>query len=191
MDPQTRFSNDPVARDDLPDYRGVPLNAVAPAYLHRAMITHGVFGVVIVAAAFVAPRLPYGSVEPAWWQPLAALALALVAGIYAWLDSRFRRWAVREHDLIYRYGVIWRKTVIVPFARIQHVEAASGPLERWLGLMRVKCFTAGGQTADLTVKGLSQADARRVRQYLLEQIRADGDAGQDDAEDDADRHEPG
>ncbi|MFW5927042.1 MAG: PH domain-containing protein, partial [Wenzhouxiangella sp.] len=78
--------------------------------------------------------------------------------------------------------VVWRKTVIVPFARIQHVEAVHGPLERYLGLMRLKCFTAGGMSADLTVKGLDRNDARRVRQYLLEQIGKTSDAGGEDPE---------
>src|SRR5699024_8172681 len=106
---------------------------------------------------------------------------AVLAAVHALLDVRYRAWALREHDLIYRYGVIWRKTVIMPFARIQHVEAVHGPLERHLGLMRVKCFTAGGMSADLTVRGLDQSAARRVRQYLLEQIAA---TAEDEAEKD-------
>ena len=68
---------------------------------------------------------------------------------------------------------MWRRTIILPFARIQHVETASGPVERLFGLMRVKCFTAGGSSADLAMLGLDAEQARRVRQYLLEQIRED------------------
>jgi hypothetical protein len=90
-----------------------------------------------------------------------------------WIDARTRGWALREHDLVYSYGVLWRHTVIVPFARIQHVESSSGPLERRFGLMRFKCFTAGGSRADLTVKGLSVSSAQQARHYLLEQIRDD------------------
>lgn len=174
--PESGIVNEPVTPDALPDFQRVPLKPVAPAYLKVSLIGTGAFWLVVLLAALIVPRLPWVDFPPAWWQWAAVLVLAGVAALYTVLDARRRGWALRDHDLIYRYGVIWHKTVIVPFARIQHVEAVSGPIERYFKLMRLKCFTAGGGGADLTVEGLSQADARRVRQYLLEQIRDDGDS---------------
>ncbi|NEZ03652.1 PH domain-containing protein [Wenzhouxiangella sp. XN201] len=174
------FSNRQVAATDLPDFRRVELTSVAPAYLPWALVTQTAIWLILAAAAAVAGLLPFdlGGVSDwsqRWLLPLPALAMAVAGAVYARLDFRTRAWALREHDLICRYGVLWRKTVIMPFARIQHVEAVHGPLERYLGLMRLKCFTAGGMSADLTVKGLDRASARRVRQYLLEQIAATAD----------------
>ncbi len=166
------FSNRAVGSDALPDYRAVDLQPVVPAYLPHSLLTTGGFWAVVVTVAMLAPRLPFVQFDPGWW-PALMLVPAVWFTVLSWLDARHRGWALREHDLIYRSGVIWRKTVIVPFARIQHVETASGPLERWFGLMRVKCFTAGGMMADLSVEGLDEPLAVRVRQYLLEQIRDD------------------
>lgn len=174
------FSNEQVEASSLPDFRRVALTPAAPAYLHWALITQTAFWLLLAVAALVALRLPLLPVDLPWWLPLPPLAVAAVGTVYARLDARTRAWALREHDLVYRYGVIWRKTVIVPFARIQHVEVVHGPLERYLDLMRIKCFTAGGMSADLTVKGLDRNDARRVRQYLLEQIGQAPDSGTDD-----------
>lgn len=174
------FSNEQVGASTLPDFRRVALTPVADAYLPWALITQTAFWLLLALAALVVPMLPFVRLDGFWWLPLPPLAVAAVGAVYARLDARTRAWALREHDLIYRYGVLWRKTVIVPFARIQHVEAVHGPLERYLDLMRVKCFTAGGMTADLTVKGLDRSDARRVRQYLLEQIAETADHEQDD-----------
>jgi uncharacterized protein len=165
------FSNQPI--DGLPDYREVELRAVARAYLPYSLTTTGGFWSVVVILALVLPRLPVVPLDPGPWLPVGLAVLGLWFTLVAWLDCRRRGWALREHDLIYRAGVIWRKTVILPFARIQHVETASGPVERLFGLMRLKCFTAGGAMTDLTVEGLDMASARRVRQYLLEQIRDD------------------
>lgn len=173
---ESGFVNAPVDPVALPDFRRVPLNPIAPAYLTVSLIGRGAFWLVVLLAAVIGPRLPWADFPPAWWQWAAVLVLAGLSGIYTVVDARRRGWALRDHDLIYRYGVIWHKTVIVPFARIQHVEAVSGPIERHFKLMRLKCFTAGGGASDLTVEGLNQADARRVRQYLLEQIREDGDS---------------
>jgi len=174
------FSNEQVEASALPDYQRVALTPVADAYLPWALITQTVLWLVLAVAAVVAPMLPFLPLDGFWWLPLPLVGVAVVAAIHVRLDARYRAWALREHDLIYRYGVIWRKTVIVPFARIQHVEAVHGPLERYLGLMRVKCFTAGGMTADLTIKGLDRSSARRVRQYLLEQIADSTDNDESD-----------
>jgi len=170
MEQERNFSNAQVEASSLPDFRRVALTPAAPAYLSWSLITQTAFWLLAAAVIVVVTHLPLPSIRLPWWLPLAPLAVAVVGAVYARLDARTRAWALREHDLVYRYGVLWRKTVIVPFARIQHVEAVHGPLERYLGLMRLKCFTAGGMSADLTVKGLARADARRVRQYLLEQI---------------------
>ncbi|MCC5865630.1 MAG: PH domain-containing protein [Wenzhouxiangella sp.] len=172
MSGETVFSNRGVDATELPDYRDVALKPVVAAYLPHALLTTGGFWAVVVLIALVAPRLPFVELDLGWW-PALALVPAVWFTVLSWMDARRRGWALREHDLIYRSGVIWRKTVVVPFARIQHVETASGPLERWFGLMRVKCFTAGGMMADLTVEGLDEALAQQVRQYLLEQIRDD------------------
>lgn len=172
MSSEAVFSNRGVDVAALPDYREVDLKPVVAAYLPHALLTTGGFWAVVVVIALVAPRLPFVELDLGWW-PALMLVPAVWFTALIWMDARRRGWALREHDLIYRSGVIWRRTVVVPFARIQHVETASGPLERWFGLMRVKCFTAGGIMTDLTVEGLDEALAQQVRQYLLEQIRDD------------------
>jgi len=180
------FSNEVIDPARLPDFRRATLERVSPRFAPYAMLASAVFWLILIIAALAVPRLPMVEVDlPPWLPVVPALALFWF-GLVAGLDARRRRWAVREHDLIYHSGLIWQRTAILPFARIQHVETASGPLERLFGLMRVKCFTAGGLAADLSVEGLERDDARRVRQYLLEQIRDDdaesGDSGQDKAE---------
>jgi uncharacterized protein len=168
------FSNRPI--DELPDYREVELRAVAPAYLPYSLTTTGGFWLFLLLLALIVPRIPFLPFELGAfgaWFPVGIALLGAWLTLMAWLDVRYRGWALREHDLIYRSGVIWRKTVILPFARIQHVETASGPVERQFGLMRLKCFTAGGAMTDLSVEGLDEESAGQVRQYLLEQIRDD------------------
>lgn len=180
------FSNEVIDPARLPDFRRATLARVSPRFAPYAMLASAVFWLILVMASLAVPRLPMVEVAlPAWLPVVPGLALFWF-GLVAVLDARRRRWALREHDLIYHSGLIWQRTAILPFARIQHVETASGPLERLFGLMRVKCFTAGGLAADLTVEGLERDDARRVRQYLLEQIREDdtesGDRGRDEVE---------
>lgn len=163
--------------DDLPDYRAVPLHPVAPGYLPCALLGSGAFWLVASLIALLLPHLPLDADLPPGPVPFLLVAgIGVLFLIRTWLDARRRGWALREHDLIHRSGVFWRRTTILPFARIQHVESASGPLERRFGLMRLKCFTAGGSGGDLIVRGLDVERARRVRAHLLGRIRdaADG-----------------
>lgn len=167
------FSNRQIRSTSLPDFRQVDLDPVATAFLPYAVLVQVPFWLILVLAVVLLRFVPFSPFQPGWWVAAVPALAGTWFGTLAWLDARRRGWALREHDLIYRYGIIWRKVVIVPFARIQHVETSSGPLERLFGLMRVKCFTAGGMTADLSVVGLDVGDAKKVRQYLLEQIRSD------------------
>jgi uncharacterized protein len=171
--PSAGYSNRQVGVDELPDFRRARLEPVARAFVPYAMLVQGLFWLVLLVAALAPRFIPYIPFVAPWWVVAAVAVAAAWFVSLAWLDARRRGWALREHDLIYRQGIIWRRTVIVPFARIQHVETSSGPLERAFGLMRVKCYTAGGAMSDLSVVGLKVDDARKVRQHLLEQIRDD------------------
>lgn len=186
MSPDTQadgFTNRAVAAQALPDFRDAPLEPVAPAYRPYAVIAAGLGWLAPAGAGLVAWFGAHGGLLPGAVAVVALgalvlmTALGLFAMVLAALDASRRRWALREHDLVYRSGVLWHRSVIVPFARIQHVETVSGPLERRFGLTRLKCYTAGGAGGDLTVAGLHRETARRLRQYLLERIRD----GEDDA----------
>ncbi len=167
------FSNEPVTPASLPDYRDAELNPVVAAYLRHKVTTTIAFWSIFIVVSLASPLLPFLDFDMSRYPAAIAAVIMLCSLLYARLDARHRGWALREHDLVYQSGVIWRRQVILPFARIQHVETLSGPIERYFDIMRVKCFTAGGQSADLVVEGLDDATAVQVRQYLLEQIRDD------------------
>jgi hypothetical protein len=94
----------------------------------------------------------------------------LLAGLIFHLvirKSRAKGIAVREHDIAYGSGLYWRKTVMIAYNRIQHIEVSSGPLQRRFGLASLKFFTAGGSSVDLSVDGLQRERARQIRAWIL------------------------
>jgi len=153
------------------------LTPVAPSYArYRAVALSMRWLVLAVLAWLSVPEMLHREPMLAFW-PLALLALAMLHLVVSWREARSRAWGLRDHDLLYASGLIQRRLTIVPCNRIQHVETASGPLERRFGLLRVTCFTAGGLSADLVLQGLDEGEAERVRQYLLGRIRdQDADA---------------
>ena len=84
--------------------------------------------------------------------------------------SQVKGIAMRDFDIAYRSGLFWRKTVIVAFNRVQHVEVSSGPLQRKFGLASVKLFTAGGSSVDLKIDGLMAERAEDIRAFIAEKI---------------------
>jgi len=167
------WHNDPVAPQTLPAHADVELQPVAPTYRRYTLITTLLGWAPTVAVVAV---LWWWRGEPATaWIHAGLTAATFSAGaaiaLWRWIEAGYRGWALREHDLIARSGVLWRSTTVLPIARIQHVETAHGPIERLHGLGRLKLFTAGGMTADVVLPGLGREDADNLREHLVEQIR--------------------
>ena len=102
--------------------------------------------------------------------PAFVLLLAIVISRLIIRKALVKGVALREFDVAYRSGLFWRKTVIVAFNRVQHVEVSSGPLQRKFGLATVKFFTAGGSSVDLKVDGLSTQRAEQMRAFISNKI---------------------
>ncbi len=168
------FDNKPVAPDDLPDFSAVNLEPVAPRFRRYLLVNGFLFTLAITLGVSLFGGFVWGRM-PGLVLAGAGLLFMLLTLIHAWLDPRYRGWAVREHDLIARHGVIWRQTVVLPLVRVQHVETASGPVERLFDLMRLQCFSAGGASADVVFHGLSTETALRIRTHLLNRIAHDHD----------------
>ena len=78
-----------------------------------------------------------------------------------------RGYAVRDKDILYKKGLLWRSTTAVPYNRVQHAITDSAPLDRQFGLARLTVFTAGGGGGDLRIPGLGAAAAERLRVFIV------------------------
>ncbi|CAM2067149.1 PH domain-containing protein [Sulfidibacter corallicola] len=103
---------------------------------------------------------------------VAALGLLMFLAMInvTWPLLSYRHWgyALRDHDLLIRTGVLWKRIYAVPFARIQHVDTHSGPIERSFNLANLIIHTAGAQLGSLEVPGLPIEEAEALRDYLSE-----------------------
>jgi membrane protein YdbS with pleckstrin-like domain len=105
-----------------------------------------------------------------WAVPVLVVAALLGLLLCLWYPPRaWRSWgyAVREHDLLITGGVLVRQVVSIPAGRIQHVDIQQGPLERAMGLARVRIYTASGGGADGVIPGLTMAAADALRERLV------------------------
>lgn len=91
-----------------------------------------------------------------------ALSLALIIK-----SAKMKAYGVREHDIAFKEGLLFKKLVIQPLPRVQHVEVSQNPLESRLGLATLKLYSAGGFRHTFAIPGLSKEDAERIHQHVL------------------------
>ncbi|MGQ0660160.1 PH domain-containing protein [Sphingosinicella sp.] len=88
---------------------------------------------------------------------------------------RYRAWGYREEEdeLHVRHGLLIRVQTAVPFARVQHIDLAQGPIERRYGLARLILHTAGTRGASIPLPGLAREEAEAMRDRIRAKIRED------------------
>jgi len=169
------FTNDVADVMALPKASNLAYEGLAPTYA-RTIIIEWCAAWLLVAAVnsgiyFFSPveLLIY---KHGW---IFAPYFIILVSVFLWapLVARSRGFAIRERDIHYKSGVAWRKTVSLPFNRIQHVELESGPLERFFKLTTLKFFTAGGGSTDMKIPALTFAQASKLRTYVIEKAGVD------------------
>lgn len=73
-----------------------------------------------------------------------------------------------------RWGRLFRREIILNYARIQDIHLRSNLIERWLGLSRILVQTASGSAgAEMTIEGLKEYE--EVRDFLYSKMRGVSD----------------
>lgn len=168
------FSNPQVAVSELPQSASVQWARLHPAHLRVDLL-----GLWLTRLFLLGLFLAYTYFTPDFpaylRQGIAGLwvFLLLAATLLRYLGFRIKGYAVRQHDLMYRRGLLFRSLTVVPFNRIQHSEIQQGVIERQFGLARLSVFTAGGSQSDLSIPGLSWEEAERIRNFLSQKAATD------------------
>lgn len=87
-----------------------------------------------------------------------------------WFRYHTMRYRFSTEGISMSWGVLFRREIIVNYARIQDIHLRSNFVERWLGLARVQIQTASGSAgAELTLEGLREFTA--IRDFLYSRMR--------------------
>jgi uncharacterized protein len=87
-----------------------------------------------------------------------------------WFRYETMRYKFTDEGISMRWGILFRREIIINYARIQDIHLRSNLVERWLGLGRVLIQTASGSSgAEMTLEGFKQYEA--VRDFLYSKTR--------------------
>lgn len=102
------------------------------------------------------------------WFGLLAYAVVMFIAIFLVIKGhQVKGFALRDKDILFRRGYIFRSEIAVPFNRVQHCEIKRGLIERSYNLSSLNIFTAGGATSDLTIPGLLKDQAQTLKEYIM------------------------
>ncbi|MEE2522007.1 PH domain-containing protein [Pseudarthrobacter sp. J75] len=159
------------------DPEGIAWQRVSPKFLKLRLVSWAIGS----AIALLVLSLPLVFVQLGWWSwpplwvavalPVLVLVIALWKLVLIPRQVRAIGYAEREDDLLIRGGIIFQRTMVVPYGRMQYVDIGVGPVERSLGLCTLKLHTAAVGT-NATIPGLPAAEGARLR----EQLTARGEA---------------
>ena len=163
------FTNEPIAVDDLPQLSDDAFVPVDRRYVWGQLVG---LGGTAVAVAAIAVLITWQSGAVLWPTVVGVGIVVVLAAIAiaAFLEARRLAYQLREHDLSLRSGVIRHRVETIPFSRIQHVSVGRGVIERSLGLATLQVSSAG---PDISVPGLSLADAERIKHTVAERAGVD------------------
>lgn len=101
---------------------------------------------------------------------LAVLPLAPLLLPIHWFRYHTMRYRFTDEGVSMSWGILFRRQILLNYARIQDIHLHSNLVERWLGLARLQIQTASGSaSAEMTLEGLTQFEA--VRDFLYSRMR--------------------
>ncbi|WP_285712663.1 PH domain-containing protein [Erythrobacter oryzae] len=102
--------------------------------------------------------------------PVLLIALALIIRI-PMTRYNARGYQISADRLRVVRGLMFRSDTVVPFGRVQHIDVAQGPIDRFFGIATLTLHTAGNHNASVALPGLGEELAREMREDIRAHIR--------------------
>jgi membrane protein YdbS with pleckstrin-like domain len=145
-----------------------------PQAATTAMFGGAALGLLLGAGPALGGGIPIASraLGLSGWLVFVVVVLVWLAVIAAGTWIAYRRWLATfwkldDTGLHVKRGRLWRKEVLVPRSRVQHLDIERGPIERRYGLATLIVHTAGTRQHALRLAGLPDADAVALRVVLV------------------------
>ena len=101
---------------------------------------------------------------------MTAFAINMIILRKAW---EYKGYALRECDITYRSGIVFPTTTTVPYVRLQQVSVKQNPVSKIFGLYAVEIVNGAQGMAALTIPGLSEERANRIKDIAIEWLKND------------------
>ena len=166
------FRNSEIALDSLPGAEDLDWQQMNPRYARRIQVERLIIALIVIFGSTL-PNVFLGrGFNPGI--PIWAIVIVVAIPFMLWplISVPRRGYVVRDRDIVFKSGVMWRSVTAIPYNRVQHVETSNTPFDRKFGIANLKIFTAGGSGGDLQISGLGLDTAEQLRIYILGKVGA-------------------
>ena len=87
----------------------------------------------------------------------------------------YKGFAIREHDITYRSGIIFPSVTTVPFRKIQQVSIRQNPVTRLFGLYAVDIVNGAQSMSSISIPGLTARTAEEIKALVTKKLSGNGD----------------
>jgi membrane protein YdbS with pleckstrin-like domain len=159
--------------DLLPNAQDIEHRNLEPNYLTVLLISTTLFYLIPCLILFIIFNIDFKEIPTELFYGLLSIIIFVLISslVVKILGFKYKSYGLRQHDIIFKSGLIWREETIIPFNRIQHAEIGQGPIERMFDLSKLKVYTAGGSQSDLVIPGLSSSNAQNIKAFLIDKTR--------------------
>ncbi|AWI26547.1 PH domain-containing protein [Flavobacterium pallidum] len=165
------FTNKTIDTKQLPRFEAVEMTRLHRFYCKVIMINTLIVMIIVgIALGFASYNIEEW-VEYQMEISLAYVVFTIILLLFLRFGFKKKAYAFREHDVIFRRGVIATNTIVIPYNRVQHVSLHEGFISRMFGLAKVEIFTAGGGSSDIEIPGIEKVEAENIKQLLMGKIQ--------------------
>lgn len=159
--------------EEIPSTEVLVFEPLLGKYKNLRFVTLGIFFIVLLGAAIVSYLL-IDEILP--WMFYIFLCFWLLWVVFVFVSVHYgfpyKGFAIREQDVHYKTGWLYRNITSVPICRIQHIKVQQSVLAKFWGLAKLNIYTAGDSSNDLTIPGISFEKALQIKALLSEKIHA-------------------
>lgn len=167
----TDFTNEKIDTTQLPRYEAVALTALHPNYWKELLVARGLLVLALTIALVLALIFIEEFIDYRWIAAAGFVVFVVLLLLITNITYKKKAYAFRNHDVIFRSGIIATNTMVIPYNRVQHVALHEGWIARFFGLAKIEIFTAGGMSSDLEIPGIAKEEAENIKQLLMGKIQ--------------------
>jgi membrane protein YdbS with pleckstrin-like domain len=152
----------------LPDISEITFKSISKKYLKVILWNIIIVFAVILLALFLTDyfNLFKEKAEYFYFTYIVFIVILLFVIAIKFVGFKRRKYALREKDISYKSGVLFKKLTTVPFSRVQHIEVDEGPISRLFNLASLSIYTAGDSSDDLEIKGITKKEALEIKEFI-------------------------
>ena len=166
------FANDPIDLSQLPTIENINYKPIQKAYRYIVFINNIILFAILFLINTILNIFDITQFDSfIFYYIYLGLSILLAYNlIIAHISINYRGYAIRDKDILYKKGVIFRKIIIIPFNRIQHISVSQSLLERIFKLSKIRIYTAGGNSNDLSISGLDTFTCNEIKTLISNKI---------------------